>query len=431
MIILIKTVTLDNGLKIVLENIPYVRSIAFGIWINTGTRCEKPEENGVSHFIEHMMFKGTEKRNAKEIAEEMDAMGGQINAYTTKEYTCYYTRVLDRHFDHALDVLSDMILNSKFDENDIMREREVIEEEIDMYLDAPEELVHDALEEAVWRETGLGMPICGTKELLADMNRDIITSYYERTYRPQNAVVAVTGNFDTDDIIRKINAVFGSWSTEKYEKAEYPEATYIPSVVKINKNVEQVHLCFTFKAPKRDSQHKYALAVLNTLFGGGMSSRLFQKIREDEGLVYTIYSYTSAYSDTGVMTVYACTSPQKTEAVVKSVFREIGRLKNEKIDDRVIEVTKEQIISNYIISSESTAGRLTSNGGGMVLTGRVLSMEEILEKMDMVNYSSVKDVIDEIFDADQFSFSAVGNIEDIDFEGMINEGKQFLYNQNR
>lgn len=425
---MIKTVTLDNGLRIVLESIPYVRSIAFGIWINTGTRCERPDENGVSHFIEHMMFKGTQKRSAKEIAEEMDAMGGQINAYTTKEYTCYYTRVLDRHFDHALDVLSDMILNSKFDENDIAREREVIEEEIDMYLDAPEELVHDALEEAVWRETGLGMPICGTKEILAKMDGKAIRAYYDRTYRPQNTVVAVTGNFEPDEIVRKIKRIFRNWSIEKYEKADYPTATYVPSVVTINKNVEQVHLCFTFKAPKRDSKHKYALAVLNTLFGGGMSSRLFQKIREEESLVYTIYSYTSAYSDTGVMTVYACTSPQKTASVINSVFKEIDRLKKEKIDDRVIEVTKEQIISNYIIGSESTAGRLTSNGGGMVLTGRVLSMEEILEKIDMVNYSAVKEVIDEIFNIDMLSFSAVGNIEGMNIEGMLNEGKQILYN---
>ena len=193
---MVETITFDNGLRVVLEDIPYVRSIAFGIWINTGTRCERADENGVSHFIEHLMFKGTQKRTAKDIAEEMDAMGGQINAFTTKEYTCYYTRTLDRHFDHALDVLSDMILHSKFDDNDIIKEREVIEEEIDMYLDAPEELVHDALEEAVWRETSLGMPICGTNESLSKMDSSVIRNYYNRTYRPQNAVVAVTGNFD-------------------------------------------------------------------------------------------------------------------------------------------------------------------------------------------------------------------------------------------
>ena len=427
---MIETVTLDNGLKIVFEKIPYVRSAAFGIWIKTGTRYEKPEENGVSHFIEHMMFKGTKKRSARQIAEEMDAMGGQINAYTTKEYTCYYTRVLDRNFDAVLDVLSDMILNSKFDAGDIEREKDVIDEEIDMYLDAPEELVHDALEEAVWRETSMGMPICGTKDSLAGLNRDVIKSYYEKNYRPQNAVAAFVGNFDRDAAVEKIKKAFGGWSGDKYEKTEYGKATYVPSKVMIEKNVEQIHLCFTFKAPERDSRHKYALAVLNTLFGGGMSSKLFQKIREDEGLVYTIYSYTSAYSDTGVMTVYACTSPQKAEAVIKSVFREISAIKNEKIEDRIIDVTREQIISNYIIGGESTAGRLTTNGGSMALTGKVPEVEEVLEQMDRVDYASVKAAVDEVLDPDNFSFSAVGNIEGIDIEGMMNDGKQILYSKN-
>jgi len=427
---LVETVTLKNGLRIVLEDIPYVRSIAFGIWINTGTRCERPEENGVSHFIEHLMFKGTGRRSAKEIAEEMDAMGGQINAYTTKEYTCYYTRTLDKHFDHALDVLSDMLLNSRLDNSDIVRERKVIEEEIDMYLDAPEELVHDALEEAIWKETSLGMPICGTKDTLARMDSRLIRDYYNRTYRPQNAVVAVTGNFNKADMLKRIEDVFGNWSSEGFAEEKYAAATYIPTTLVISKDVEQIHMCFTFKAPKRDSRHRFSLAVLNTLFGGGMSSRLFQKIREEAGLVYTIYSYTSAYSDTGVMTVYACTSPQKAAEVVESIFREIKRLKTERIEDKLISVTKEQIISNYIIGSESTVNRLNSNGGGMVLTGKLLTMEEILERMEAVNYSSLKDAIDEIFTADNLSFSAVGNIEGIDFEGLIANGKQILYNEN-
>ncbi len=185
-------------------------------------------------------------------------------------------------------------------------------------------------------------------------------------------------------------------------------------------------MCFTFKAPKRDSERKYSMAVMNTLFGGGMSSRLFQRIREDAGLVYSIYSYTSLYSDTGVMTVYACTSPQKAEAVVESVFREIKSLRDEKLEQRIIDVTKEQIISNYIIGSESTASRLNSNGGGLALTGRILPMEEIIEKMGTVDYESIKETTDEIFVADNFSFSAVGNIGNIDFEGLIENGKKIL-----
>ncbi len=235
---MIEVITLDNGLKIVMEDIPYVRSIAFGIWVKTGTRYEKPEENGVSHFIEHLMFKGTNKRSARDIAEEMDSVGGQINAYTTKEYTCYYTRTLDKHFDEALDVLSDMIFNSKFDPDDIEREKEVIQEEIEMYLDAPEELVHDALEEAVWRETSLGMPICGTYDTLKNMDRAMIKGYYDRTYRPKNAVIAVAGNFKRDEMLDKLKNVFGSWDNEKYENIEYETATYVPSIVTINKDVE-------------------------------------------------------------------------------------------------------------------------------------------------------------------------------------------------
>lgn len=428
---MVENFTLDNGLRVVLEEIPYVRSIAFGIWIKTGTRCERPDENGVSHFIEHLMFKGTDKRSAKDIAEEMDALGGQINAYTTKEYTCYYTRTLDKHFDNALDVLSDMILNSKLDNNDIKRERKVIEEEIDMYLDAPEELVHDSMEEAVWRETSLGMPICGTKQSIAGFDSDLIRDYYTRTYRPQNAVIAVVGNFKKDEMLKKLTDVFGAWAGEGFVKPKYKKATYVPSVISITKDIEQIHLCITFKAPERDSKYRFSLAVLNTLFGGGISSRLFQKIREDEGLAYSIYSYLSSYSDTGILTVYAGTNRQKYEAVIEGVMKEILKLKNEKIDEKIIEVTKEHIISNYIIGLENTASRLSGSGGSMLLTGKVLPMEEILSQMEMVNYKSVKEAIDYVFKAENMSISAVGNVKGIDFERLIEIGKEILYCKNR
>lgn len=428
---MVEIFTLKNGAKIVLEEIPYVRSIAFGIWIKTGTRCEKPEENGVSHFIEHLMFKGTEKRSAKDIAEEMDALGGQINAYTTKEYTCYYTRTLDKHFDQALDVLSDMLFCSKLSDEDILRERKVIEEEIDMYLDAPEELVHDAIEEAVWHETSLGMPICGTKESISKLDSKLIRDYYNRTYRPQNAVIAAAGNFDKEDLLKKLTHVFGSWSDEGYVQPEFEKATYVPSVLSITKDVEQVHLCISFKAPERDSKYKYPLAVLNTLLGGGMSSRLFQKIREEDGLAYSIYSYISAYSDTGVMTVYAATSRQKTEAVIEGVMKEIVRLKNEKIEDKVIAITREKIISNFIIGTENTASRLSGNGGSMLLSGRVLPMEEIIRQMEKVDYNAIKEAVDFVFKAENVSFSAVGNVGGMDFERLIENGKQILYSADR
>lgn len=428
---MVRVFTLENGLRVVLEEIPYVRSIAFGIWVNTGTRCEKKEENGVSHFIEHLIFKGTEKRTARDIAEEMDAVGGQINAYTTKEYTCYYTRTLDKHFDRALDILSDMLLHSKFDDEDIERERCVIEEEIDMYVDSAEELVHDALEEAIWRETSLGMPICGTKESLEKITGNIIRSYYKRTYCPENSVIAVTGNFKSDEMLEKLKNVFGYWSNRDFEKISFQKATYLPSAVIMNKDIEQVHMCISFKAPKRDSIYKYSLMVLNTLFGGGMSSMLFQRLREEEGLVYSIYSYISTYSDTGVMTVYACTSRQKAESVIESIIQQIYKIKTEKISDKIIAITKEQLIANYIIGSENTANRLSGNGGSMLFTGKILPIEEILDRMERVDYNSIKEAIDYIFTADKLSFSAVGNVEGLDLERMVENGKKLLYSSDR
>ena len=207
--------TLKNGIRVALEEIPYVRSISFGIWVKNGSRNERPHENGVSHYIEHMMFKGTENRSARQIAEEMDALGGQINAYTTKEYTCYHTRVLDRHFDRALDVMSDMLLRPLFAEGDVRKEKNVILEEIAMYDDAPEELVHDALQDSIWRDSTLGMPILGTAETIDGFGAEFIREYYEKNYHTENIVLSAAGNFKLDDMLEKLNAALGGWKREQ------------------------------------------------------------------------------------------------------------------------------------------------------------------------------------------------------------------------
>lgn len=206
--------TLDNGIRVALESISYVRSISFGIWVKNGSRNELPQENGVSHYIEHMMFKGTKSRTARQIAEEMDALGGQINAYTTKEYTCYHTRVLDKHIDRALDVMSDMLLHPLIAQEEVQKERNVITEEIYMYDDAPEELVHDALQDAIWRDTSLGMPILGTEETIATFDADFIRAYYERNYHQENIVLSVAGNFEEEEMLGKLNEKLGGWKRE-------------------------------------------------------------------------------------------------------------------------------------------------------------------------------------------------------------------------
>ena len=407
---------LDNGVRVVLEEIDYVRSISFGIWVRNGSRNEKPENNGISHFIEHMLFKGTENRTAKQIAEEMDAVGGQINAYTTKEYTCYHTRVLDKHFDRALDVISDMFLHSRFAQKDIQRERNVIIEEINMYEDAPEELVHDSLQEAIWKDSSLGQPILGTVESISKFHTENMKDFFEKRYHTENTVVSVAGHFDTEEMFSKLNKTLGQWKRKSNFVYYDTKTIYTPKIVKREKDIEQVHLCMAFPSLERDHPQKYALAVFNTIFGGGMSSRLFQKVREENGLTYTIYSYTSAYVDSGLFAIYAGMNPNQTEKVIELIFEEIKTLKQNKLSQKLIDVTKEQMISNFIIGQESTVNLMTASGASVLLRGFVQDTEEILQQIEEITAEDIQNVIEKIFIKQNMSVSIVGNIKSVCLE---------------
>ena len=325
--------TLDNGIKVVLEEIGYVRSISFGIWVKNGTRNERPEQNGISHYIEHMMFKGTEHRSARQIAEEMDAVGGQINAYTTKEYTCYHTRVLDKHMEQALDVMSDMLLCPAFLQEEVEKERNVIMEEIDMYDDAPEELVHDCLQDDIWRNSSLGMPILGTKQTIGTFTAETIRQYYENNYHTKNIVLSVAGNFQSEDMMALLNRYLGQWQSKGIYQPYQTKAEYHVSRIQKNKDVEQLHTCIAFRGLEREHPLKYALSVFNTIFGGGMSSHLFQKIREEQGLTYAIYSYTTAFADTGLFCIYASMNPNQAQRVYQGIGKEIKNLQKQGVTD--------------------------------------------------------------------------------------------------
>ncbi|MGN0136917.1 insulinase family protein [Anaerotignum sp.] len=412
--------TLDNGIKVALESISYVRSISFGIWVKNGSRNELPRENGVSHYIEHMMFKGTENRTARQIAEEMDALGGQINAYTTKEYTCYHTRVLDKHIDRALDVMSDMLLHPLLAEEDVRKERNVITEEIYMYDDAPEELVHDALQDAIWRESSLGMPILGTEETIGAFDSQFIREYYERNYHQDNMVLSMAGNFETEEMLEKLNQKLGGWKREQPFQPYDTQASYHISCVEKEKDVEQVHVCIAFPGLEREHPQKYAMAIFNTLFGGGMSSRLFQKIREEHGLTYSIYSYTTAFADTGIFTICASMNPNQAEKVFELIAEEIKEVKAEAFPEKLIEVTKEQMISNFIIGTESTLNRMTSAGASLLLRGSVQETEEVIQKIEAVTAEDVLEVARKTFDFEKISYSAVGNLKGNDFGALVN-----------
>ncbi len=409
---------LDNGIAVALEEISYVRSISFGIWIGNGSRNEKPEENGVSHYIEHMMFKGTETRTAKEIAEEMDALGGQINAYTTKEYTCYHTRVLDEHFDRGLDVMEDMVLHSAFLQKEVEKERNVITEEIYMYEDAPEELVHDALQDAIWRDSSLGMPILGTEETIGNLTAEHIKAYYQNNYHTDNIVLSVAGNFKTEEMVEKLNRKLGSFQRDIPYKPYETKARYQVSHVVREKDVEQVHTVLAFEGFGRNHKDKYALAVFNTMFGGGMSSRLFQKVREEQGLTYSIYSYTTAFRDTGLFSIYAGMNPNQMERVFAIIRAEIEDMKANLLSEKWIAVTKEQMISNFIIGTESTLNRMNSAGAALLLRGEVEETEAILEKLGAVTGEDILRVANTIFDMKNISWCAVGNVKNLDVDGI-------------
>ncbi|MHB8918753.1 MAG: M16 family metallopeptidase, partial [Desulfocucumaceae bacterium] len=290
---MIKKVKLQNGIQLLTEDIPHVRSLAVGVWINVGSRDEGDEVAGISHFIEHLMFKGTEKRTAKQIAEALDAVGGQLNAFTTKEYTCYYARVLDEHLELALDILSDMLFSSKFAVPDIDRERNVIFEEIKMYEDTPDELVHDVFASTIWQMHPLGRPIIGHADVIKQLDRDTFLGYLNKYYVPGNIVISLAGNIDHDLAAGKIASYFGGLGGDLSHRA-----MNLPSPRKEvfcrTKDTEQVHLCLGTPGMPLDHDQIYTFQLVNTILGGGLSSRLFQEIREQRGLVYSIYSYHSS-----------------------------------------------------------------------------------------------------------------------------------------
>ena len=403
-----KVKTLENGLTIIGEEIPYVKSISLGVWINAGSRIEDEKISGVSHFIEHMLFKGTDKRTSKEIASEIDNLGGQINAFTSKECTCYYVKLLDSHIDIGIDILSDMILNSKFNEEDINKERSVIIEELKMYEDSPEDLAYDLLTENIYAGDSLGMNIIGTEESLNKLDKNEILNYFEKYYVPNNAVIAISGNFEFSEIVKKIEEKFKNWENKDIN-IELKKAEFKSCFLTKNKDTEQVNLAMSLEAvPLENEEEVYALAVINTVFGGSISSRLFQKIREEKGLVYSIYSSQSLYRKCGELGIFASMSNEHLEKVYNSIIEEISFMKESYLTDKEISESKEQLKGSYILGLESTSSRMMSIGRSMTLNNKLESSDDILKAIDNVDKNTVKKVIDKIFNLDKLGVCIVG-----------------------
>ena len=399
---------LENGLTIIGEEIPYVKSISLGVWINAGSRIEDEEISGVSHFIEHMLFKGTRNRTSKQIASEIDNLGGQINAFTSKECTCYYVKLLDSHIDIGIDVLSDMILNSKFNEDDLDKERSVIIEELKMYEDSPEDLAYDLLTENIYKHDPLCMNIIGTEESLNRLNREKLLDYFNKYYVPNNSVIAISGNFNFDEIINKIEEKFKVWK-KRDVNVDIKKAEFKSCFLTKNKDIEQVNLAMSLEAvPLENDKEVYALAVINTVFGGSISSRLFQKIREEKGLVYSIYSSQSLYRKCGELGIFASMSNEHLKEVYESIIEEIKIMKKYYLTDQEIKESKEQLKGSYILGLESTSSRMMSIGRSLLLNNKVESTDDILKSIDNVDRETVKIVIDKIFNLDKLGVCIVG-----------------------
>ena len=400
-------ITLPNGARLLLQEVPGAQSAALGFFVGVGSRHEAPRENGAAHFIEHMLFKGTARRSAGQLARDMDAIGGQFNAYTTKEHTCFYGRTLDRHLDEGLDILADMLFHSRFDQGDVELERGVILEEIGMYEDTPEDLVSERLSAAVYRGTPLARPILGRAPTLEGMTGEWLARWQRKHYHAGNLVAALAGKFSPAqaDSLRDLLAALPSGPP-----AQSPPVTYRPAVTAKKKAIEQNHLILAFPAPSYLDERRPQVLLLNALLGGGCSSRLFQQLREERGLCYSVYSYVADHADTGLLGIYAGVSRDQEWAALEGARRVALELADHGPSQEEVDRVREQAKANLLMGSESVQARMSHLGSSALLYGRVRETEELLDLYDAVTREQLRDLAGALFRMEAASLSAVGRV---------------------
>ncbi len=419
----IAKIRLNNGIRIVTEEIPAVRSVAIGIWVGAGSRHECEKNKGITHFIEHLLFKGTSNRSASDIAESLESVGGQLNAFTSKEITCYYAKVLDEHFDLAVDVLSDMFFNSLFAEKAINKERGVVEEEIKMYEDTPDELIHDVFVQTVWPNHPLGRPILGTVESLSKITREDIITYIRDNYIPERIVIAVAGNIKHTDVQDKLRPLFEGMKNEAGTAIDISTPHHTkPNVSNLYRETGQVQICLGTKGLSQIDERIYSIYILNSILGGGSSSRLVQSIREERGLAYSVYSYHAAFHDTGLFTFYAGTSPTKYDEVIDLIIRETSSIVKDGINSRELERTKEHLKGNLYLGLESVGSRMTRLGRTELSMGKTLTADQVVEKLSAVTREDVQEIAKELFAEGDFNLSTIGPLkEQVNIESYLKQ----------
>ena len=404
-------ITLPNGVRILTEHVPAVRSAALGIYVGTGSRQEKAAENGAAHFIEHMLFKGTARRTAADLAGEMDAVGGQINAYTTKESTCFYARVLDTHLPQATDILCDMFFSSKFDESDVETERGVVLEEIGMYEDNPEDLCAERLAAGVYHGSALARPILGRKATLEKMTGAWLKEYMTSHYLASDIVVSLAGSFgqkDVDDLKARFSAMpAGGLGKPK-------AAVYTPCITVKKKAIEQNHLTLAFPGLPYHDSRRFALQLLSSILGSGMSSRLWQQVREQRGLCYSIYSYGAGHADTGLYAVYTALGRETEAEAIRTIVDTVKAFRDGGVTREELDRAREQSKANVLMGLESTQARMAHLGRSELTMGEVLTPDQIIAAYDAVTADDVRALAEEMFDFSRASLSAVGRVRTAD-----------------
>jgi predicted Zn-dependent peptidase len=400
---------LPNGLRLVTERMPHVRSVSIGVWLARGSRHESAEQSGIAHFVEHMLFKGTATRSAEDIAQTIDSIGGQMDAFTAKEYASYYIKVLDEHLPLAVDVLSDIVMRPAFDPEDVEREKKVVLEEIKMVEDTPDDLVHELFTEQFWRDHPLGRPILGTKETVEAFTADRLRQYFRTAYTSPNLIVAVVGNVEHEEVGDLIGRFFEGLPSLKEPLAEQPPRV-VPHVLIRNKELEQSHVCLGTSSYQQDHADRYTSYVLNTVLGGSMSSRLFQNIREKRGLAYAVFSGLSAYRDAGSMTIYAGCANDAVGELIDLVISELRRFKDETLPEPELRRAKDHLKGSLMLNLESTSSRMSHLARQEIYFDRQFGLDETLDGVERVTADDVMRVARDLFTDGALAATVLGAV---------------------
>ena len=412
----IEFATLPNGLKVITEHMPHVRSVSVGIWIGTGSRRETAKQNGISHFIEHMLFKGTTHRTAEQLAREVDSMGGNLDAFTAKELVCYNIKVLDEHLDRGFEILSDLVLNPLFQPEDIEKEKGVILEELKMEVDNPEYLIHEMYCGTFWRGHPLGRSILGTKETIKSFSAPVVREYYTQAYTPSNMLITAAGHLRHEELLGLVSESFGRLPASVLPAQPPEPRTFAEIKLKDKRSLEQTHLCLGVPSYPLPHEMRFVCYVLNTMLGGGMSSRLFQNIRERQGLAYSVFSELNAYRDSSSLIVYAGTSTESAPKVVDSILKEFREMKAAPPPEDEIRRAKDHLKGSLMLSLESTSSHMSNLARQEMFFGKFFSLDELAASVEAVTGEQVRQVADEFFNQKLITLVILGKLEKLKIE---------------